>query len=143
MPETETNPGKPHRFPYVAAFLCAACVGGAVWTWMRYSYVWDTDTTALNQPLRGRHTTHADGAWPDDAYVSFSGKVFGFSRGKGTSIVYVRDGDEFVNVTMWNADIPPTGSEVAVFGRVNPLLHEPVRTSGVDATASLGAFRPT
>ncbi|MHC4200656.1 MAG: hypothetical protein ACYSU0_11745 [Planctomycetota bacterium] len=29
------------RFPYVGALLCAACVGAAVWTWMRYSYAWD------------------------------------------------------------------------------------------------------
>ena len=32
---------KPSRFPYVAALLCAACVGAAAWTWMRYSYCWD------------------------------------------------------------------------------------------------------
>ena len=30
--------GKPPKFPYVAAALCAACVGAAAWTWMRYSY---------------------------------------------------------------------------------------------------------
>jgi hypothetical protein len=35
------NDRKPPRFPYVGALLCAACVGAAVWTWMRYSYVWD------------------------------------------------------------------------------------------------------
>jgi len=38
MPETETNPAKPPRFPYVAALLCAACVSAAAWTWMRYSF---------------------------------------------------------------------------------------------------------
>ncbi len=32
------DPAKPPRFPYVGALLCAACVGVAVWTWMRYSY---------------------------------------------------------------------------------------------------------
>ncbi len=36
------DPAKPHaRFPYVAALLCAACIGAAVWTWMRYSYAWE------------------------------------------------------------------------------------------------------
>ncbi len=102
---------------------------------MRYSYVWDTDATALNQPWRG-HAKHADGAWPDDAYVSFSGKVYGRFRRKETSIVYIRDGDEFVNVTMWDAHAPPTGSEATIFGRVKPHLHEHVSTSAVDTTAS-------
>jgi len=41
MSETEVDPAKPPRFPYVAALLCTACVGAAVWTWMRYSYAWD------------------------------------------------------------------------------------------------------
>jgi len=35
------DPARPPRFPYVAALLCAACVGAAGWTWMRYSYCWD------------------------------------------------------------------------------------------------------
>jgi len=35
------DPVKPPRFPYVAALLCAACLGAAVWLWMEYSYVWD------------------------------------------------------------------------------------------------------
>ena len=30
------DPAKQPRFPYVAALLCVACVGAAVWTWMRY-----------------------------------------------------------------------------------------------------------
>ena len=38
MSETETNPAKPPRFPYVGALLCVACVGTAVRLWMRYSY---------------------------------------------------------------------------------------------------------
>jgi len=32
---------RPPRFPYVAALLCAACLGAAAWTWVRYSYVWE------------------------------------------------------------------------------------------------------
>jgi len=35
------DPTKPPRFPYVAALLCAACVGVAAWTWMRYSCAQD------------------------------------------------------------------------------------------------------
>jgi hypothetical protein len=35
------NNRRPPRFPYVAALLCGACLGAAVWTWMRYSYAWD------------------------------------------------------------------------------------------------------
>ncbi len=31
------EPDKPPRFPYVAALLCAACLGATVWMWMRYS----------------------------------------------------------------------------------------------------------
>jgi hypothetical protein len=34
------DPAKPLRFPYVAAFLCAVCLGAAACTWMLYSYAW-------------------------------------------------------------------------------------------------------
>ncbi len=34
-------PVKRPRFPWLAALLCAACVGVAAWTWMRYSYAWN------------------------------------------------------------------------------------------------------
>jgi hypothetical protein len=39
------------RFPYVAALLCAACVGAAAWTWMRYSYCWRTSPDNLLQSI--------------------------------------------------------------------------------------------
>ena len=34
---SDDNPDvpRPPRFPYVAALLCAACIGAAAWTWMR------------------------------------------------------------------------------------------------------------
>jgi len=32
---------KPPRFPFIAALLCAACLGAAAWTWMRYSWAWN------------------------------------------------------------------------------------------------------
>ncbi len=41
------DPAKPPRFPYIAALLCAACLGAAVWTWMRYSYAWPMDFREL------------------------------------------------------------------------------------------------
>jgi len=47
MPETETNPAKPPCFPCVGAVLCAACVGAAGWTWMRYSFCWAATPEAL------------------------------------------------------------------------------------------------
>lgn len=43
------------HFPWPAAFLCAACVGAAVWTWMEYSYLWKL---APEMPSRG--TSGAD-----------------------------------------------------------------------------------
>jgi len=46
MPERESK-RQPPRFPYVAALLCAACVGAAVWTWMRYSCAWDVPLQEL------------------------------------------------------------------------------------------------
>ncbi len=53
MPKAETNPAKPPRFPFVAALLCAACLGAATWTWMRYSYAW----SVTPEQLRGGDTT--------------------------------------------------------------------------------------
>ena len=35
--ETHARP----RFPFVAAALCAACIGTAVWLFFEYSYAWD------------------------------------------------------------------------------------------------------
>jgi hypothetical protein len=43
------DPVKPPRFPYVAALLCAACVGMAGYTWMRYSYCWDFSIRELEE----------------------------------------------------------------------------------------------
>lgn len=42
-----SEPGKMPRFPFVAAALCAACVGVAGWMWMRYSYAWDVTVKRL------------------------------------------------------------------------------------------------
>ena len=73
MPKAETNPAKPPRFPYVAALLCAACVGAAGWTWMRYSYAWDVTPRELLawrwQWLRAGHYP------PEELYVQVRGKL--------------------------------------------------------------------
>jgi hypothetical protein len=45
MPPAKTGP----RFPWVAALLCAASLGAAGWTWMRYSYAWDVTPKNLRE----------------------------------------------------------------------------------------------
>ena len=60
---------RPPRFPYVAALLCAACLGAAAWTWMRYSYCWDITEWTLEEHAGAR------GDWPEGAYVSVTGTV--------------------------------------------------------------------
>ncbi len=62
------NPAKPPRFPYVAALLCAGCLGTAAWTWMRYSYCWAVDPVYLNQRTRDI----AARRWPAQAFVRIS-----------------------------------------------------------------------
>jgi hypothetical protein len=58
------DPVKSPRFPFVAALLCAACLGAAVWTWMIYSYAWDVTPANV-----------ADDRFPDWAhrYVALRG----------------------------------------------------------------------
>ncbi|MHC4504737.1 MAG: hypothetical protein ACYTFI_15640, partial [Planctomycetota bacterium] len=64
---------RPPRFPYIAALLCAACLGAAAWTWMRYSYCWDV---TVEEVLGGCRS----GSWPDGAYVRLRG-FDGFAPG--------------------------------------------------------------
>ena len=54
MSETEDNPSRAPRFPYVGALLCAACVCAAAWTWMRFSYCWHVTPTELVRAYYGR-----------------------------------------------------------------------------------------
>lgn len=55
MPDTEGNPARPPRFPFVALAHCAACVAAAVWVWVMYSYVVDvTVPDALSHLTAGR-----------------------------------------------------------------------------------------
>ncbi len=73
MGETRRAP----RFPVVAAALCAACVGAAAWTWMRYSYRWDCTV----EDIRSSKNAVGRGGWPYDAYVRVSGAVAGAISG--------------------------------------------------------------
>ena len=66
------DPAKPPRFPIVGALLCAACLGAAVWTWMRYSYVWDMTLAEYRRSPR-RVTGGRWDAWPCNAYVRVGG----------------------------------------------------------------------
>ncbi len=63
------DPAKPPRFPYVGALLCAACLGVAVWTWMRYSYSWDV----TGEYLYGNAAAIRVGRWPCRSYVRVRG----------------------------------------------------------------------
>lgn len=67
MPETETNPARPPRFPYVGALLCATCVGAAVWMWIRYSYCWELSAQEYHD--YGGRSPLEEGRWPDECYV--------------------------------------------------------------------------
>jgi hypothetical protein len=61
---------KPPRFPYVAALLCAVCVGVAAWAWMRYSYAWNvTPRTLIDACDLGE-----GGSWKG-VYVSVHGQI--------------------------------------------------------------------
>ncbi len=73
--------GKPPRFPYVVALLCAACVGAAAWTWMRYSYCWsatvrDVQCAVLDGQVVGS-------SWPSGRYVCLRGVL---QEGPGSKV---------------------------------------------------------
>ena len=54
-------PVKRPRFPWPVAILCAASLGVATWTWMRYSYAWDvTRADLVRATTRGGHNPLAE-----------------------------------------------------------------------------------
>ncbi len=78
---------RPPRFPYVGALLCAACLGAARWTWMRYSYCWDVTPEELS-PLLMTHLSEYDttlclGGMVRLRGVSHSAAVADLSEGGG------------------------------------------------------------
>ena len=126
---------KPPRFPYVAALLCAACVGAAAWTWMRYSYAWEMRPTDLRVREQtgssdGPLSMKVDGSYIDvyfdnscaNMFVTMKGTYFSEST-SDTQYFYIFDGD--VSKGQWNIDLltPPPGpprqlSRVALKGRL-------------------------
>ena len=88
---------KPPRFPFVAAVLCAACVGAAAWTWMRYSYAWDLSPGKLGSEEEAKvfETTR------EGSYALIRGRLTGVLDVKGTPVAQVcdsPDGDRCVLV---------------------------------------------
>jgi len=85
QPPAETD-RKPPLFPYVAALLCVACLGAAVWTWMRYSYCWEVTPARLPQLVgdpgwedwRGRYVRLRGYYLPDkENWLNEAGRHFG------------------------------------------------------------------
>ncbi|MHC4202526.1 MAG: hypothetical protein ACYSU0_21250 [Planctomycetota bacterium] len=67
------DPAKPPRFPYIAALLCAGCLGAAGWTWMRYSWAWEVTPRRLWELKRqGGHRGHYP---PEGLYVQVRGNL--------------------------------------------------------------------
>ena len=61
----------PPRFPFVAAALCAGCIGAAASTWMRYSYCWQTSVTELTESV----DAIVEEGWPASTLVHFNAPV--------------------------------------------------------------------
>jgi hypothetical protein len=119
------NDRKPPRFPYVAALLCAACLGAAAWTWMRYSWAWDVVPTELAQ------IADAD----EPAWHGYYLRVRGiadmhYSAGRLTGII-VRDAvDErfYVIVRLPIGATPPIREAAAFSGRLSETPRSVLRT---------------
>jgi len=113
MTGTETDP-QPPRFPYVAALLCAACVGAAAWTWLRYSYAWDVtpdDLLEADSPL-------AAGGW-EGFYVRLRGTALGgtsWNNVLGVAVAQPSDFDRQVTAIVELES--PIWQEGSVAGRV-------------------------
>jgi len=123
MTGTETDP-QPPRFPYVAALLCAACVGMAGWTWMRYSYAWGVTVDYLSAGAPQAR----EGRCPDGLFVRFPGIVT--YREHGVPVRFPDGGWEFEacapgDLIAWvtvrtHAEAPPAaGGELVFRGRVS------------------------
>ena len=67
---TDANPTPFRRFPWVQLVFCLACLSMATWTWMRFSYRWDTTVVDLDQKLSGISM-----GWPEMAYIRLDGDM--------------------------------------------------------------------
>ena len=87
------NPATPPRFPYIAALLCAMCVGAAAWTWMRYSYAWEVTPADLHRAF----TEYSCEDW-HDYYVRVNGEGLLFGEGYGADLAPARGDSGHMNV---------------------------------------------
>ncbi|MHC4201333.1 MAG: hypothetical protein ACYSU0_15190 [Planctomycetota bacterium] len=125
MSETEGDPVGPPRFPYVAAALCAACVGAAGWTWMRCSYAWNVTPDEIPQAewtlstedklVLARDMERLYGISEAGRYVELRG-VFLQERGGCLRVGVTADGVGAV-ANVWAGQ--PHGQRVGAFKHIN------------------------
>ncbi len=119
MFELEGSPGKPPRFPFIAAALCVACVGATGWTWMRYSYVWEMTPSELAtnrnevrfHSLRDRYV-YVRGQWLPGSQCSANQTA----RGRAT-LLDLNDRSARIYVIWW-PDAKLLRGQVAFTGRL-------------------------
>ncbi|MHC4202895.1 MAG: hypothetical protein ACYSU0_23130 [Planctomycetota bacterium] len=126
---------KPPRFPYVAALLCAACLGAAAWTWISYSYAWNVAPREFwhgTPPSRRTFLRLEPVEPPARARMSLVGtyvRVRGTYRELwlGNELDHVQDPDDadaFVRVRMPDGHEVGEGEAVVLSGRVSRGPHE-------------------
>jgi hypothetical protein len=126
---------KPPRFPYVAALLCAACLGAAGWTWASYSYAWDVAPREFwhgTPPSRRTFLRLEPVEPPARARMSLVGtyvRVRGTYRELwlGNELDHVQDPDDadaFVRVRMPEDHEVGEGETIVLTGRVSRGPHE-------------------
>ncbi|MHC4504114.1 MAG: hypothetical protein ACYTFI_12470, partial [Planctomycetota bacterium] len=119
------DPVKSPRFPYIAAVLCAACLGAAVWTWMRYSYRW----TLTPQWLAAARPDIVpdDTRFPSRAYIEVTGRPSAYTEfpGGNSAPIWVTSfqiGDRMW-VLMSGTGTPPGYGRMTVSGRLKVTSH--------------------
>jgi len=135
MAQSPAEPDRrPPRFPYVAALLCAACVGAAVWTWMRYSYAWQMSPSQLacfnmgDVGLSRFRTTHVG------RYVSVEGCYNSHGKHGPPFLTESSRGDSVVSILGNTPGHETTPGRYRVTGRVR-MDHR--HLAGIDTDASL------
>ncbi|MHC4200654.1 MAG: hypothetical protein ACYSU0_11735 [Planctomycetota bacterium] len=134
------DPSKPLRFPFVAAVLCAACLGMATWTWMQYSCVHKVTLDWI-------HRTHGQAAYAfAETYVEVEGHLlktgslndFGWLE-RGT------DRSQYASFVVWdpvNQLREFSSGPIVLRGRIfterpgHPPRGRPVVLNGIDVTSS-------
>ena len=121
---TEADAPRRPRFPWVALALCLASVGAAAWTWMRYSFAWDTTLADIeNNAPAGRQ-----GRWPDLAYVQFEAVMGCFcfvDSGSAIAQCTIRDpGSKLAAAILslphaGSRPLPQPGAQITCRGRIH------------------------